>query len=198
MMTAWYTRVQVALRDRRALVGACAGGVLLASLIGFTILPARAASTASPAAMSDEDIIWHNEQAIYAGRAEGSLDFYVDHADKDYAGWPPMASVPMDYDALAASARHAAGKKGEVLTLEKTLIRIHRNGKVALAYYKTHRTRRTGGAPVDEVFEDIHVWVKDPEGWRLMGGMARLVPPDRESLGGPLPAPAVSGAAIRK
>jgi len=179
-------------------VGACAGGVLLGALIVVAVLPARAAPTASATAMSDEDIIWHNEQSIYAGRAEGSLDFYVDHADKDYAGWPPMASKPMDYDALAASAKRAAGQKGEVLTLEKTLIRIHRNGKVALAYYKTHRTRRTGGAPVDEVFEDIHVWVKDPEGWRLMGGMARPIPPDRESLGGPLPAPTASGTSMPK
>jgi ketosteroid isomerase-like protein len=139
------------------------------------------------ATQSDEDIIWHNEQAIYAGRAVGDLSFYVNHTDPDYAVWPPMVKTPMNRDELAASAKRAAGQGGEVLTLEKNQIRIHRNGNIALAYYTTHRTRRAGGGAVDESFENIHVWVKDPEGWRVFGGMSRPVPQNRESLSGPLP-----------
>ena len=163
----------------RVLVGVSAVGLL----VGFAGLSASAAAPTE----SDEDIIWHNEQAIYAGRAEGNVDFYVEHADPDYAGWPPQFKAPLNYDALVASAKRGAGQKGEALVLEKSLIKIHRNGNVALAFYKTHRTKRAGGVPVDEVFEDIHVWVKDSDGWRLMGGMARPVPVDRETLGGSVP-----------
>jgi len=170
-------------RSRPKLRQRSARGAAAALLVGVAGLSA----SATPPPMSDEEIIWQNEQTIYAGRADGNINFYVDHADPDYAGWPPQFAAPLNYDALVASAKRGAGQKGEALTLEKSLIKIHRNGNVALAFYKTHRTKRAGGVPVDEVFEDIHVWVKDPQGWRLMGGMARPVPVNRESLGGSVP-----------
>ena len=147
-------------------------GTLAALLLGCATLGASASSGDA----SDEATIWQNEQAIYAGRSGGSLSFYVEHADPDYAGWPPTVPAPMGYAELAASSKNMAGQSGETLTMEKKLIRIHRNGNIALAFYTTHRTHVAGGAAVDQNFENIHVWVKDPDGWRILGGMARPVP----------------------
>ena len=97
---------------------------------------------------------------------------------------------PMNYDMLVTQAAQAKGMKGEKLEMKKNLIRVHRDGHMAMAYFTTHRTQRAGGAPVDESFENIHVWVRTREGWRLMGGMARPVPKDRASLSSTAPAPA--------
>ena len=60
------------------------GTLLLGGLV--TLIPLRAA-------VSDEDLLWSYEQSIYAGRASGDLSFYVNHADPDYAGWPPQPAA---------------------------------------------------------------------------------------------------------
>ncbi len=136
----------------------------------------------------DEDAIWQLEQSIYAGRSGGNMSNYLNATDRDYAGWPPQAQAPMGYDALAAQAAKAGVLSGEELTMTKNLIRVHRDGNVALAYYTTHRTKRGGGAAVDERFETIHVWIREKDGsWKLLGGMARPVPANRASIGMPVP-----------
>lgn len=155
-------------------------------LLLATVAASVAGDTSKFAA--DEEAIWKLEQAIYAGRSGGNMANYLDSTDPDYAGWPPQAAAPMGYAQLAAQAAKAGVLSGEELTMKKDLIRVHRNGNVALAFYSTHRTKRGGGGAVDERFETIHVWVKDGDGrWKLMGGMARPVPANRASIGMPVP-----------
>mgnify|MGYP001019980027 CR=1 FL=1 len=113
-------------------------------LLVVTFGASLAADSSSHA--QDEDAIWKLEQSIYAGRSGGTLSSYLASTDPDYAGWPPQASAPMGYAQLAAQAEKARGLSGEELSMKKNLIRVHRDGNVALAYYTTHRTKRGGGA----------------------------------------------------
>ncbi len=50
------------------------------------------------------------------------------------------------------------------------------HGDTAVIFYKTHRTQRFDGTPVDESFETTHTWVREDGQWRVLGGMARLEP----------------------
>jgi ketosteroid isomerase-like protein len=144
------------------------------------------ASDGAGAPATDEEVIWKMELAIFAGRANGDLSFYVQNAHPDYTGWPPQLPAPIGFQALAESANRTAGRGGEQVNLTKNQIRIADQGRLALAFFTTHRTRRSGGAAVDESFENIHVWIKDGTQWRIVGGMSRPVPPRRSELSGPL------------
>jgi ketosteroid isomerase-like protein len=167
--------------------------VLVLPLLLATFAASMAGDSSSRS--QDEETIWKMEQEIYSGRSGGTMAYYVSVADPDYAGWPPQMAAPMNYQQLAAQSAQSRSLSGEKLTLEKNLIRVHRDGNVAMAYYTTHRSRRGRGEAVDESFENIHVWVRAKDGWKLMGGMSRPVPPNRASLGlGLPPAPAAAPA----
>jgi hypothetical protein len=70
---------------------------------------------------------------------------------------------------------------GELITVSKKGLSF--DGDTALAFFETHRTQRAGGKAVDERFENIHVWVKRDEQWRLIANMSRAVAENRERLG---------------
>ena len=147
-----------------------------------------ATSTGAPPALSAEDLLWSYELAIYAGRGNGDMSFYVDHADADYVGWPPQAAAPFGRTELAAQAKLGAGRSGEKIVLEKNLIRLTDHGRTALVFYTSHRTVRSDGSAVDERFENIHIWQRRGRDWKIVGGMSRPVPAHRESLAVPAPA----------
>ena len=121
--------------------------------------------------------VWDLEQAMYAGGSGGAnLARYLENLDPDYAGWPPQASAPVGRAHLAEAAA-ASSRNPVALSLREDLVRVHRDGNVALAYYTTHRSTRAGAA-VDETFETLHVWVRDGAGdWKLFGAMVRPVAP---------------------
>lgn len=159
-------------------------------LLILAVLSVGAATPLPAAASSDEATLWSYEQAIYAGRAQGDLSFYINHADPDYAAWPPQSPAPFGRGELAEQGHRAAGRSGEKLVLEKNLIRITADGKTAIVFYTTHRTTRSDGTAVDERYENIHVWLRRGHDWMIVGGMSRPVPSNRAALAAPAPAPA--------
>lgn len=171
----------------RSLVARCAAALVLASF-ALAAMPGHSGPTTS-----DEALLWSYEQSIYAGRAAGSFAFYVDHADPDYAGWPPQFIAPIGRSELIEGAKLQAGRTGEKIELHKDLIRLADKGRVALVFYTTHRTRRSDGTAVDESYENIHVWLRRGKGWQIVGGMSRPVPKDRMKMAvapPPVPMPA--------
>ena len=127
----------------------------------------------------DEDTIWKLEQSIYAGGSgHSNLTNYLGSMDPEYAGWPPQSAAPLGYAHIAEAARNSSGAS-VALTMKKDLIRVHREGNVALAFYTTHRTGRAGGA-ADDYFETLHVWIRGQDGtWKLFGAMVRSAPATR-------------------
>ena len=117
------------------------------------------------------DEIWAKEQAIFAGRSEGDLQYYVDNASDQYLGWPPGWSTPSGVDQLRSGAEQMRGLDQEELTLE--LDGISFSGNTAISFFSTHRTRMPTGEEVDQRFENIHVWVNENGQWRLLSSMGR-------------------------
>ncbi len=148
---------------RLALVAACA--LLLGVMWG-------SATGADDAAAADAAQVWALEQAIYERRAVGDTIFYSNISSKRYMGWPAPAEKPVPYENIRTFATGGEFQPGEVIDVVSDGITI--DGDTAISFYTTHRTVRPGGQPVDERYENIHVYVKRAEGWRLLGAMSRL------------------------
>jgi hypothetical protein len=149
---------------------------LLPATIALALMSSASSALAQTAAerAKTQAEIWAKEQAIYKGRAEGDLNFYVDNAAPNYLGWPPSAARPMDRTSLNRDAARMTGQNKEQLTME--LAGFTQEGDTAVIYYINHRTMRPDGTPTDQRFENIHVWTRVDGAWRVVGAMSRLEP----------------------
>ena len=137
-----------------------------------------------PERITDAEKIWEQELHIYEMRRGGDMGYYLSLANPGYMAWPAPADVPLSYKQL--SARIGDGQlmeAGERITVTKKGLSFE--GDTARAFFDTHRTQRAGGQAVDERFENIHVWVKRDEDWRLVANMSRAVDENRQRLGNP-------------
>ena len=137
-----------------------------------------------PERAADAEKIWAQELHIYEMRRSGDMGYYLSLANPGYMAWPAPADVPLSFENL--SKQIGVGQlmeAGELIDVTKKGMSF--DGDTALAFFETHRTRRAGGEAVDERFENIHVWVKRGEDWRLIANMSRAVDENRERLGNP-------------
>jgi len=140
-------------------------------LLGSALLSATSAGaqTADEKTKAQAEI-WTKEQSVYYGRADGNMNNYMQATHPDYMAWPPWAEAPFGAEGLKRTQSTLGGDK-EKLAMEFKDFTM--NGDTALIYYKTHRTALGDGTPVDQVYENIHVWKRDGGEWKVMGGMAR-------------------------
>ncbi len=136
--------------------------------------PAPAEAPSETANAADMALLWQHEQDLYAKRGQGDLTYYLSLADREYTVWAPGWEKPNGYAELVKAVADLKDvTRGEVITPELKLIKISRSGNVALVYYSTHRTQAPGGKAADERYDTLHVWIREPSGWLLLGGMAR-------------------------
>lgn len=114
------------------------------------------------------------ELAIYAGRGKGMLDFYINNASQNYLGWPPVAKTPMTLGDLRTNSAAMRGKTQEKIDTSFKGFTV--SGNTAVIYYTNHRTMTDDGKPVNQYFENIHVWANEGGQWRVIGGLSRLMP----------------------
>ncbi len=120
------------------------------------------------------DAIWTKEQAIYGNRANGNLEYYIQNTSDNYVGWPPSAAKPLAVAGLKQDSKRMVGQTKEKLTMQLTDFTM--SGNTAVIYYENHRTVKPDGSPVDETFENIHVWTREGADWKLVGAMSRHQP----------------------
>ena len=119
---------------------------------------------------ADAEKIWAQELHIYEMRSGGDMGYYLSLASPGYMAWPAPAEAPLSFKKL--SERIGGGQlmeAGELITVSKKGLSFDGD--------------RAGGKAVDERFENIHVWVKRDEQWRLIANMSRAVAENRERLG---------------
>lgn len=128
-----------------------------------------------------EEQIWAMEAAIFEGRGQGDLSNYLNVTSSRYLGWPPVMAKPLGLEKFRESAADASALKGERITFVRNGFTMQ--GNTAVTYFTSHRTRLGDGfAPegkreVDEYYENTHIWNFENGEWRLIGGMARKLPP---------------------
>ena len=123
------------------------------------------------------DQIWAKEKAIYASRVAGG-DYYFKNASPGYLGWVYGTPRPFRIDKLQGSAKGPAKPTKEVITNEFTDFSLQ--GDTAIIYYVNHRTMLADGTEVDQKFDNIHVWIRDGEDWKILASMSRLEEPARD------------------
>jgi hypothetical protein len=133
-------------------------------------------SGADDAADNPEAQVWALEQAIYEKRAQGDTRFYSSISSEHYLGWPAPGLKPSTYESIKAFSETGEFQPGEVIDVVSDGISI--DGDTAISFFSTHRTTRPGGQAVDERYENIHVYVRRDNQWRLVGAMSRRVLPD--------------------
>ena len=150
----------------RTLIAALAVSFLAA------VSPALAQSAGDVAKAKDQ--IWAKELAIYAGRAKGDVTYYFENASPDYLAWTYGTPEPFRRDSLGRSRATMAGQDKEKIATVFKDFSLH--GDTAIIYYVNHRTVLPNGTPVDQTFDNIHVWVRDGADWKVLASMSRLGP----------------------
>lgn len=140
-----------------------------AVVVAFAV-PAGA-ETAEEIAKAREQI-WAKELAIYAGRAKGDVGYYYDNAAPDYLAWTYGAPKPFRIDNLARARTTMRSQDKEKIETSFSDFTLH--GDTAVIYYVNHRTVMPNGTPVDQTFDNIHVWVRDGADWKVLASMSRL------------------------
>ena len=152
------------------LSGVCATSLAIAMAV--TACAGQGPGNAEYDRQAARDEIWEKEQAIYAARGDGNLQYYVDNASEHYMGWPPGWPAPSGIDQLRAGVEQMRGVDQEELVMEFGDITF--SGNAAVIYYSTHRTRMPTGESVDQRFDIAHVWVREEGVWRLLGALGRI------------------------
>ena len=149
--------------------GVCATSLAIAMAV--TACAGQGPGNAEYDRQAAQDEIWEKEQAIYAARGDGNLQYYVDNASEHYMGWPPGWPAPSGIEQLRAGVEQMRGVDQEELEMEFGDITF--SGNAAVIYYSTHRTRMPTGEAVDQRFDIAHVWVREEDVWRLLGALGR-------------------------
>jgi hypothetical protein len=145
-------------------------------MIAMAALLANAALAQSANEVSKaRDEIWAKEKAIYAGRAKGDTSYYYENSSVDFLAWVYGTPKPFRRDSLAASRATMRTQDKEQLTNEFKDFSLH--GDTAIIYYVNHRTMKPDGTPVDQYFDNIHVWVREGGTWKVLASMSRLQTP---------------------
>lgn len=151
------------------------GCAATASPPGTPVASEPAAKTVEPSAADGEkavlDTIWAKEMAIYEGRAEGDLTYYLDNASPRFLAWVSGTKVPFRKETLAASGREMKGRGEEVITTE--LMDFSLSGDTAIIYYRNHRTKLPDGTEVEQFYDNIHVWQRTDGVWMVLASMSR-------------------------
>jgi hypothetical protein len=146
-----------------------------AAMIGLFAAAAPVLAQTAAETADAKDKIWAKEQSIYAGRAAGGLSNYVNATAPNYMAWPPFFRAPFGLKGLKDTQPRVAGAKEHITSEFKDFTL---QGDTAVIYYTNHRTEMGDGTPVDQYFENIHVWVRIGGDWKVLGGMSRLRAPD--------------------
>lgn len=149
-------------------------------LFGCSAQPASGPEFSGAERAAIEADIWAKEAAIFEGRSQGDLTNYLSVTSKNYLGWPPVMAEPLPLDNFRKQSVDASALLGEEISFEKNGFTM--NGNTAATYFTSHRTRlgqgfaEDGNRDVDQFYENIHVWTLEDGEWRLISGMARLLP----------------------
>lgn len=138
---------------------------------------AEVPANSTPAQASAEEvdavkaIIWEKEKAIYAGRAQGDVGYYIDNTSPNFLAWTSGTKIPFRVDKLKASRETMKGRDQELITNE--LLDFSLSGDTAIIYYRNHRSRLPDGTIVDQTYDNIHVWQRTNGDWKVLASMSR-------------------------
>jgi ABC-type phosphate/phosphonate transport system substrate-binding protein len=144
---------------------------LLLSAFLVLVLVASPARAQTPTEAALEEI-WAIEAKIYAGRAAGTMQPYVEAASKDMLTFPFNAVDPSDYDDFVESSKLFTGNQERNRVYLKGFYLTGGNS-TAVIFYRAHRTMRPDGTVVDEYWDTSHIYARESGGWKMLSSINR-------------------------
>jgi hypothetical protein len=142
---------------------------LLLSAFLALFAPSVRAQTPTEAALEE---IWAIEAKIYAGRAAGTMQPYVDAASRDMLTFPFNAVNPSDYADFVETSKRFTGDREHNRVYLKGFYLTGGNS-TAVIFYRAHRTMRPDGTVVDEYWDTSHIYAREAGGWKLLSSINR-------------------------
>ncbi len=136
-------------------------------LVASTATPTHAATPAETAL----EEIWAMEAKIYAGRASGTMQPYVDAVSKNMLSFPFGTANPIDYASFVETAKRFKGDKERNRIYLKGFYLT--GGNTAVIFTRSHRTVRPDGSVVDEYWDTTHIYAREQGRWQLMSSINR-------------------------
>lgn len=140
-------------------------------LAAFALVCAAGASSAATPTEQALEEIWAIEAQIYAGRARGTMQPYVEAASRSMLTFPFNAANPQDYAGFVESAKRFTGDKERNRVFLKGFYLT--GGNTAVIFYRAHRTVRPDGTAVDEYWDTTHIYAREGSGWKLLSSFNR-------------------------
>jgi ketosteroid isomerase-like protein len=119
-----------------------------------------------------EEGIWALEEAYFTNLYKADHEAVLALVHSQFLGWPDISPQPVDKEGSARFMKKLAPKPIScTFRIERGSIRVL--GDVALTQYAVH-VNYGGAAPAAKTRSSriTHTWVKEGDGWKLLGGMS--------------------------
>jgi len=116
--------------------------------------------------------IWALEEAYFANLYKADYEALLALVHSQFLGWPGSVAQPIDKEGSERFMKQLVPKPTScTFTIERGGIRVL--GEVALTQYTIHVTcSDTTAAAKTQSSRINHTWVKELDGWKLLGGMS--------------------------
>ena len=145
---------------------------LMAASLGGSASPAPQCATMFE---GDKDRIlehiWQKEMAIYQGRANADLSYYLSNTSDNFLAWTAGTPKPYNKQEFSEKQKAISGNNKEIITTKFDGFTL--SGNTAVIYYTNHRTRLPDGKIVDQKYDNIHVWINEDCSWNVFASMSR-------------------------
>jgi ketosteroid isomerase-like protein len=130
----------------------------------------------TPADMSSaERAAWSKEEAYWRDLKSGDYDSYLKLWDERFAGWPAAEPLPVHKDNIRRHTSPITSRKILDYKLEPLSVRQYGQDIVIAIYRSTsHTTDSKGADERTSTARLTHTWMKEKDGWYIMGGMSCL------------------------
>lgn len=134
-------------------------------------------STLQESWSSTQRAVWEHEEKLHESSQAADAEGYLDLLDEDrFIGWPHATDRPATYDEFRASVMDSwEDESGLRYRYSLTPHAIVEAGNVAVSHYLQ---REIYDDEEESVFRFTHVWRKEDETWKIIGGQASKLPED--------------------
>lgn len=121
--------------------------------------------------------VWDMEHEYWNAVKDGDINAYIDLYGTDHISWPSFVPAPESREQIKARLfDFIANVKPGSTQYQLVPHEIDVRKDLAFVYYMASWSMETTNGDAMSFNEKfLHVWKKDPDGWRLKGGMSALV-----------------------
>jgi len=144
-------------------------------IVGFTvallILGATGCSTRQSNQSSEEEI-WELEENYIANHGDANHAAILSVYHEDFLGWPQTAPHPMRKGDMPESLQQNFPEPTDnIIEFERGEIQLKEN--IAITQYTVHiTTLDEEGDEVKQAVRITHTWLREADGWKILGGMS--------------------------